>query len=400
MRILLANSSHPRTFRGGAEAAVVDLARCLIQRGHSVALVVHHKGGELQAFDEGGVRTYALPNRNLYFAFNGARHLATKRLVWHMLDSANPWMASAFGRILDIERPDVVNTNVLAGLSQLVWREAKRRGTPVVHYLHEYGSMCPRGTSFRNGEACGKQCTTCRLIAAPRKRLSALVDTVVGASRFTLDRHLAWGLFPNARTEVIPNIFAGLTFRGRHSTKDGPLRLGYFGRLIPDKGAHLLIKALERLPRSGWTLDIAGEGGEDYVKRLRDAAPNNVRFLGWVSADDFFPEIDLMVIPSLWPEPQPRSTFEAFTYGVPVAGSRVGGIPEQIEEGSTGWLFEPGSVEDLARNLLQLLQDRADRSLTAHAFQHRLNLLEPDHVAARYEIVYREAAGIDRGHAH
>lgn len=398
MRVLLANTGHPAAIKGGAEAAVLDLAHALVGRGHEVALVVHHDDGEVRTSEDRGVRVYALPNRNLYFGFDAAPpRPAPLRLAWHALDSANPWMARAFGRILDRERPDLVNTHVLVGLSQLVWREAARRQLPVVHYLHEYGTMCPRGSAFRDGELCGRPCTACGLITAPRKRLSRLVDTVVGVSRFTLERHLRWGFFPNAHAAVLPNIFTGVAFRARAGRAEGPLRVGYFGRLIPDKGAHLLVEAARRLPGVAWRLDIAGTGDPSYVAQLQAAAPGNVRFLGWTSPDAFFPEIDILVVPSIWPDPQPRVVFESFMHGVPVIGSRAGGIPEQIDEGQTGWLADAGSAETLAELLRRRIEDRADLRLDPDAFRARLSRLDPARVVESYEALFRSA--LARRHA-
>jgi glycosyltransferase involved in cell wall biosynthesis len=391
MRIVLVNTGHPATIKGGAEAAVLDLAHRLAARGHSVALVVHHGGTTLERSEDRGVRVYALPNRNLYFAFDGAKRPAPLRLAWHALDSANPWMASAFGRILDEEKPDIVNTHVLVGLSQLVWREAQRRTIPIVHYLHEYGAICPRGSAFKDGELCRTACAGCGLLTLPRKRLSRLVDTIVGVSRFTLDRHLAWGFFPEARRAVIPNIFRDPAFKGRKVEAEGPLRLGYFGRLIPDKGAHVLLQAAAQLPLTGWTLDIAGTGDDAYIASLKAMALPNVRFLGWTKADDFFAATDVMVLPSIWPDPQPRVTFEAFMHGVPVIGARVGGIPEEIDENRTGWLFDAGSPESLAAVLQARLEDRLHRELRAESFVERLALLDPDRVALLYEDTFTDA---------
>jgi glycosyltransferase involved in cell wall biosynthesis len=391
MRILLANTGHPAAIKGGAEAAVLDLAHALAARGHSVALAVHHGGRAVEISDDGGVRVYALPNRNLYFAFDRKKRPAPLRLAWHALDGANPFMAAAFRKILDAEKPDVVNTHVLAGLSQLLWREADRRGIPVVHYLHEYGTMCPRGSAFRDRRLCARPCAPCGLLTIPRKRLSGLVDTVVGVSRFTLERHLAWGFFPAAQRAVIPNVFTDLSFTPRPAPADGPLRLGYFGRLIPDKGAHLLLAAARQLPPEGWTLAIAGTGDEVYVEALKRDAPENVRFLGWTRAQDFFPQIDALVVPSLWPDPQPRVVFEAMMHAVPVIGADAGGIPEQIDEDRTGWLFDAGSADGLARVLKARLADRRDRALPAQGFRDRLAALDPGRVAALYEEAYANA---------
>lgn len=391
MRILLANTGHPADIKGGAEAAVHDLARALVGRGHHVALVVHHGGREVEEGDDRGIRVYRLPNRNLYFGFDGRRRAAPLRLAWHAIDSANPLMARAFGRVLDRERPDVVNTHVVVGLSQLVWREAARRGLPIVHYLHEYGTMCPRGSAFREGRLCERACAGCGLITAPRKRLSRLVDTVVGVSRFTLERHLAWGFFPEARRQVLPNIFEGLAFTPRPAGAGEKLRLGYVGRLIPDKGAHLVVEAARSLPPEGWTLDIAGTGEAAYTESLVRAAPAHVRMLGWAKPADVFRELDICVVPSVWPDPQPRVVFEAFMSAVPVIGSRAGGIPEQVDEGRTGWLFEAGSSEALASVIAARLADRADRALPAEAFRERLARLDPARVVAEYEAVYEAA---------
>jgi glycosyltransferase involved in cell wall biosynthesis len=397
MRILLANTGHPATIKGGAEAAAFDLAMALVGRGHEVSLVVHHGGREVEETTDRGVRVFALPNRNLYFGFDGRQRPSPLRLAWHGLDSANPWMARAFGRILDSVRPDVVNTHVLVGLSQLVWREAAQRGLPIVHYLHEYGTMCPRGSAFRDGRLCTSPCTACGLITAPRKRLSGLVDTVVGVSRFTLKRHLDWGFFPNARTTVLPNIFVGLRAHPRPAVPGGgPLRIGYFGRLIADKGPQLLIEAVRQLPAGSWTLTIAGTGEQEFLATLKARAPDATHFIGWARPGDIFPHIDLLVVPSIWPDPQPRTVFESFMYGVPVIGARAGGIPEEIDEGQTGWLFEAGSADDLARVLGARVADRADRALDPQNFRDRLALLDPQRVIEAYECVYAEAIADSR----
>lgn len=398
MRILIANSGHPATIKGGAEAATLDLAASLAGRGHEVTLVVHHGGGHVERWQDRGARVIALPYRNLYFGFDGKKRPAPLRLAWHALDSANPWMAGAFGRILDEVRPDVVNTHVLVGLSQLVWREAARRGLPVVHYLHEYGTMCPRGSAFRDGRPCPSPCAACGLLAIPRKRLSGLVDTVIGVSRFTLERHRGWGFFPQARGLVLPNVFTGLDFRPRPPGRPGaPLRIGYFGRLIPDKGPQLLVEAVRRLAPGRWSLAVAGTGEDAFVAGLKARAPEGVEFLGWARPGDVFPRLDVAVVPSIWPDPQPRSIFESFMHGVPVIGARAGGIPEQIDEGKTGWLFEAGSAQDLARILAARIEDRADLALASQNFRDRLARLDPGAVAHAYEEAYEEAIARKRG---
>jgi glycosyltransferase involved in cell wall biosynthesis len=86
--------------------------------------------------------------------------------------------------------------------------------------------------------------------------------------------------------------------------------------------------------------------------------------------------------------------FEAYMHGVPVIGARAGGIPEQIDEARTGWLFEAGSAADLAGVLGGLVTDRRDRALDRQAFADRLDTLDPCRVATLYEDAYADA--IDR----
>jgi glycosyltransferase involved in cell wall biosynthesis len=390
MRILLVNTAHPALVRGGAEAAVWDLARKLVERGHSVALVTHHPSWRNTLTEEDGIRHYRLGNRNLYYAFRPQRAPTPFRFLWHWLDSDNPLMGYAFRRILDREKPDIVNTHVLVGLSQGIWRTVKTRGIALVHYLHEYGVLCPRGSTFRNDSACRQPCKGCIFLTRKRQQLSMHVDTVIGVSDYTLQRHLEWGAFAGAHREVLPNIFEGLAFHGRAPARIGPMRIGYFGRLVPDKGAHLLIEAVKRLPQSGWTLDIAGTGDSAYIESLKKQAGANVRFLGWRKPQEVFSSLDMLVLPSLWPDPQPRVTFEAYMYGVPVIGSTAGGIPEEIWEGRTGWLFPAGSVQGLADILMERLHNRDDQSLPGIGFEERLNLMAPDRVIPRYEQVFSE----------
>jgi glycosyltransferase involved in cell wall biosynthesis len=81
-------------------------------------------------------------------------------------------------------------------------------------------------------------------------------------------------------------------------------------------------------------------------------------------------------------------------HGVPVIGARAGGIPEQIDEARTGWLFKAGSAADLADVLGGFITDRRDPALYGQAFADRLDTLDPCRIATLYEDAYADA--IDR----
>jgi glycosyltransferase involved in cell wall biosynthesis len=106
------------------------------------------------------------------------------------------------------------------------------------------------------------------------------------------------------------------------------------------------------LPVGDFTVSIAGSGTPDYVESLRSGTDRpNVRFLGFVKPAEFLRGIDVLVVPSLWEEPAGRVIHEAYAHGVPVIASRLGGPPEMVVEGRTGYLFDAGNARALADTL-------------------------------------------------
>jgi glycosyltransferase involved in cell wall biosynthesis len=145
----------------------------------------------------------------------------------------------------------------------------------------------------------------------------------------------------------------------------GLLRLGYVGSLVWHKGVHVLLDALRQLPRGGWELRIFGspDASPGYAERLRSQASGlPVHFMGRfdrAGIADVYGQIDVLAVPSLWLENSPLVIHEAFLAGVPVVGSRIGGIAGLVAHGRTGLLHEAGSASGLADALRALLQDPA-----------------------------------------
>jgi glycosyltransferase involved in cell wall biosynthesis len=117
-----------------------------------------------------------------------------------------------------------------------------------------------------------------------------------------------------------------------------------------------------------------------------------VRFVGSVEASDFFEEIDVIVVPSLWEEPLSRAIFEAYAHGKPVLGSRRGGTPEIIDENVTGLLFSTDSPIELASIFRNLSHDKSlIESMSEHSLAKAKNFL-PEQMAKQYEEVYRSVS--------
>lgn len=134
----------------------------------------------------------------------------------------------------------------------------------------------------------------------------------------------------------------------------GPLRVGSFGRLVPQKGIEVLLQAVEQLPEI--YVDIYGSGPHEQA--LRGMATGNVTFHGFVpDVSQAMSEVHCVCVPSTWDEAFPYSILEAMAMGRPVVASRVGGLPEVVEDGGTGRLFDRGDAEGLGKVLSELGKD-------------------------------------------
>ncbi len=401
MKLVLINSLYPPVSVGGAERVVQTLARTLVAGGDQVTVVcLSDNGIETHDFDE-GVKVIRLPLKNIYWPF-GLQACAPARLVWHAIDSWNLAAAKALRRVLQLEKPDLVHTHNLAGFSTQAWKTARAIGVPIVHTLHDYYLLCPRATMYRPDGNCATPCGSCTAFSRPRRAIANVVDSVVGVSRYVLQRHVDGGIFADStRRHVIHN---GLTHANILSSARVPslrsapqvLRLGYMGRIEENKGIELLLDAAGLLVPGSWQLVIAGKGDTAYVERLRAQHPSSaITFLGTSELERFFGQIDLLVVPSLWNEPLGMVAFEAFFFGIPVAAARRGGLPE-IVSADTGVLFDPDSPQALATALTALQSDPATLAALALGASRAAARFAPGIMCDAYQTIYRSELSIRR----
>nr|WP_246302066.1 glycosyltransferase family 4 protein [Granulicella arctica] len=147
----------------------------------------------------------------------------------------------------------------------------------------------------------------------------------------------------------------------------------FAGRLVKDKGVHILVDAMKILAQQGVRLQLRIVGSSnfgnsretDYITQLKANAPATITFLPYrsgVALGDLFREVDMFCSPSIWDEPFGLVNVEAFASGLPVISTRGGGALEIFANGG-GILVERGSVEQLAVALRQLAEDTELRSL-------------------------------------
>jgi GT2 family glycosyltransferase/glycosyltransferase involved in cell wall biosynthesis len=208
---------------------------------------------------------------------------------------------------------------------------------------------------------------------AHMRQVCADVTHFLAPSRSMRDRFVQFGVPPEKIT-VLANGVDPRPFRRIERTSSPyvvsgfsrTLRLGFIGALMISKGPHVLLEAAGHLPSGSVSVDLFGphtsyHGDDSYRQRLQALLGHDgVRAHGAIPHEQIaqaLASIDVLVVPSIWPENAPLVIQEAFLAGVPVVASRIGGIPEMVAEGRSGLLFHAGDVEDLARTLTRLLDE-------------------------------------------
>lgn len=194
-------------------------------------------------------------------------------------------------------------------------------------------------------------------------------------------------------TRFSPNGANREAVRREHGLGDDFVLL-FVGYLIRAKGVDVAIRALSRLP-GRIRLLIAGNGPEEAaLRRLATEAgvSERVTFLGLVrETDRYFQAADALVCPSIWAEAAGFVNLEAQACGLPVLASRIGGIPEYVKDGATGFLFTPGDHVELAGHVERLLAEpQLAERISRQALQHARAHFDPEGGAAELIGWYRD----------
>ena len=225
---------------------------------------------------------------------------------------------------------------------------------------------------FSNGEAKEQE----RRRIAHMREVCAGVTHFLAPSRYMRDRFVRFGVPPEKITVTGYGIdHARFPIRLKpdptsHRTwgppSGGPLRLGFLGSLMASKAPHLLLEAIGHLPPGSVSVDLYGghvayHGDDGYREQLEPLLRQaGVRLHGAIEHERVagaLSSIDVLVVPSIWPENSPLVILEAFRAGLPVVASRIGGIPEVVADGENGLLFCAGDSVALAGAIARLLQE-------------------------------------------
>lgn len=394
MRILLACAAYPPQGKGGGPAASESIARALSARGHNVHVITVADKDTYENRDGIDIRT--LRSLNVYWNYWKQNPLH-KKLAWHALENGNPRALLRMRRAIASIRPDIVVTISCENINVATWLAARMLNIPTAHVVQSHFLLCWRGTMFRDGTNCDKQCRSCRYSSAGKRLLSHLVDGVIAESYHMLDQHAEAGYFASARRKVIPAAI-DWPVRSEPRPQTEMIKVGYIGMVTPNKGVETLARSAARLGEmSSFQYLVAGDGPSSYVERVSAIFPKSrFQYLGWADPAAFYPAIDVLVVPSLWGEPFGRVCIEAFAHGVTVVAARSGALPEIVEAGKSGLTFEAGDDCELVDCLRSLDQDRSLLSRLKTGALERVKHYSPQRLGLSFEEFLSELCEDDR----
>jgi glycosyltransferase involved in cell wall biosynthesis len=348
---------------GGLESVLRGLANGHRSRGHSVrvAAVVSPNDNRhpfAEALEADGVSTSVIRigNRN---------YIGERRAIRDLCRRERPDIVHTHGY-----RPDVVDGGVASG-----------QGIPVVSTCH----------GFIDSTAHGRFYQWLQRLALRR------FDAVIAVSSPIAERVRDAGVDVR-KIHLVPNVFASATTalgredaRKRLDLPDAPI-IGWVGRLSAEKGPDLALDAFARLGRSDVRLVVIGAGPDESALRARAATIGIEKSVLWrgivPDAGALFPAFDAFLLSSRT-EGTPIALLEAIAAGVPVVATRVGGVPDVVDE-SSGRLVESGDVGALAASLADVLADPASARARAERARSRVvSAGAADTWLARYESIYR-----------
>ncbi|MCD8006100.1 MAG: glycosyltransferase [Oscillospiraceae bacterium] len=311
----------------------------------------------------------------------------TPKTIWQMITRSvySLEVKKAIKKEIADVKPDIVYTiHFVNKLSPSVLKGAKEMGVPVVSRLSDYFMLCPRFDFLHDKKIC-EDCLTCGYKSCIKYRCvkGSLPTSLIRV--FSMKVHEWLHVYDNVDAFVTPSNFLkqklvenGYDAEKIHciptfttsKTEVGEPVVGtyglYFGRIDEEKGVETAVKAYEKMPDR--VLRIMGNDDTDEGKKLKayvqEHGIKNIEFLGYKSCAELEEVIKgarFTLIPSIWYDNLPNTALESFQYSKPVIASNIGSLPELVEDGVNGYLFEAGNAEQLVEKIKLLDDEKVER---------------------------------------
>ena len=349
--------------KGGAETVCFNTGRMLEQHGHNVAyFTLKWSGNKPSPFSK-------------YFP----ESKETRRGLFRQIENLANYFyhfeaAKKIEQLILDEKPALAHIHLMWGqITPSIFPVLKKYNIPILFTVHDYRIVCPAYT-FRDGsgricEACqGKHFYKCFIHTCCKG--SKLMSGVMAAEQYFrntffnpakyIDGFIYVSYFAkNIQEKYMPKLKAkpNITlYNFSTSIACNPKAVStdkyflFFGRLSYEKGVKTLLKAFKNLPEC--RLKVVGTGPKENELKAyaKENVMRNVDFLGYktgMELTDLVSNAYFVIVPSEWYENNPMTIIEAYSVGTPVIGARIGGIPEIVVDGKTGFQFESGNVDDL-----------------------------------------------------
>ncbi len=359
MKILHINDHYQRI--GGAEVLLFNMLDVLEKNGDTNVVVYQHAPGQIP------------PHRRAYQIAG----LGDVRIL------SNAHVRSEVVKVIQTEKPDLIHIHDI-GNPQIA--KIALRFAPVLQSVFNHSFYCPGGQKYlpsmrvicekKLGLGCfssafSTHCNSVRpnvlflsyLRSHRMMQLNRDLQFLV-LSQYQFDELIKNGCPPENIQILSP--FTDIPQVSEMQEETPEKILLFTGRITKQKGLTALLKAVKSI-QSSFRLIVDGDGPalEEAKIFAREAGLNNkVSFVGWASPADHsqnYRKASVVIVPSLWPEPFGMVGIEAMSYGKPVVAFDVGGIPEWLEEGKTGFLIPSGDLKQMAEKI-EILLNQPDLS--------------------------------------
>lgn len=333
---------------GGEDTVVANEQAMLEERGHKV---IHYcrNNSELKSFS------------------------ILKKLLLPLLSIFNPRTYRDIRRIIKDEKVELVHVhNTLTLISPAVYYAALSMNIPVIQTVHNFRLLCPGATFYRDEHIC-EECVDKGLGRAIQHKCyrNSAIQTLICVmstwfhrrmgiygkmnyiclTEFNKNKLLSIKQIRSEQVFVKPN-FAQSQAEGIIPYSERKKQFAFVGRLDKLKGVDFLLKVWKQMGTAAPKLVICGTGPmqnwcENYIAENQLYMVEYKGFVQNEEAKKIIAQSQALILPTQWYEGFPMTIVEAYSVGTPVIGPRLGNVADVIEEGSTGYLYEPNDCDSL-----------------------------------------------------
>jgi glycosyltransferase involved in cell wall biosynthesis len=373
MKILMVHKFY--YVEGGAERYVFNVSDLLEKKGHTVIPFAMRDDRNFESeFSNHFVDRFG-PDQLFQTKNPFERVKIANRIVF------NKQAQEKLSQLIEETQPDIAHVHsIYHHLSPSVLHTLKKHNLPVLLTLHDYKMVCPnyifldgernvceacegkhfwKATTkkcFRNSYAASALVTAEAYVNKWKKSYLNNVDVFVSPSKFLGDKISLYG-YERKPVLVQPYTLDLDEYEPSYEQSD---YFVFMGRLTHEKGVNFLLDAAKNI--HGADLYILGTGPleADMRARVENEKLTNVKMLGYKGGQelrDIVRRAKFTVITSEWHDNSPLVIYESLSLGNPIIGSRMGGIPELIEEGVDGYVFDRGDTETFIGRVNELIAE-------------------------------------------